>query len=172
MAILKFSNIFPEGVFFFSKWKTIYLLPIHVMYNSNFVGSRSLCGQGVGRGEARTDVGVWLHARSWMLHQVPVKLAHFAIHPSLHSVACWRRILYFHLWFLIRKLLANNNAFYVPEVIKDLTTHHILTTELVNGVALDKIGHIDQELKNNVRQKNKNEINIASALEFSMNFLC
>ena len=58
----------------------------------------------------------------------------------------------------------------MPEVIEDLTTHHILTTELVNGVALDKIGHIDQELKNKVRQKNKNEINIASALEFSMKF--
>ena len=47
--------------------------------------------------------------------------------------------------------MANNSAFYVPEVIEELTTKHILTTELVTGVALDKLEHLDQETKNKVR---------------------
>ena len=49
-----------------------------------------------------------------------------------------------------RKLLADKPQFYVPDVIHELSTRHILTTELVNGVALDKLQDIDQTTKDKV----------------------
>ena len=49
-----------------------------------------------------------------------------------------------------REYLKDDSAFYVPEVIPDLTTKHVLTSELVNGVTLDKIEDIDQPIKNKV----------------------
>ena len=41
--------------------------------------------------------------------------------------------------------------FYVPEVIHDLTSKEVLTTELVSGMPLDSAMNLDQETKNFVR---------------------
>lgn len=41
--------------------------------------------------------------------------------------------------------------FYVPEVIDELSSRHVLTTELVPGFPLDQAESLSQELKNEVR---------------------
>ena len=46
-----------------------------------------------------------------------------------------------------RKLLQDDSVFYVPDVIDELTTKQVLTTELVNGQPLDKIADQDQETR-------------------------
>ncbi len=40
--------------------------------------------------------------------------------------------------------------FYVPEVIDEFTTGQVLTTELVNGVPLDQVEDLDQDIRNEV----------------------
>lgn len=40
--------------------------------------------------------------------------------------------------------------FYVPEVIDELSSSHVLTTELVPGFPLDQTESLTQELKNEV----------------------
>ena len=50
--------------------------------------------------------------------------------------------------FIHRDLLKNDAVFYVPEVIKDLSSKEVLTTELVSGVTLDKLESFDQETRN------------------------
>lgn len=40
--------------------------------------------------------------------------------------------------------------FYVPEVIDELSSSHVLTTELVPGFPLDQADSLTQELKNEV----------------------
>lgn len=40
--------------------------------------------------------------------------------------------------------------FYVPEVIEDLTSRQVLTTELIEGMSLDKIENPDQDTINKV----------------------
>ena len=40
--------------------------------------------------------------------------------------------------------------FYVPEVIEDLTSKQVLTTELIEGTSLDKIENVDQDTINKV----------------------
>ena len=47
-----------------------------------------------------------------------------------------------------RKLLQGDETFCVPEVIWDLTTRHVLTTDLVHGDTLDKMETSDQETRN------------------------
>ncbi|TRY98124.1 hypothetical protein DNTS_028485 [Danionella cerebrum] len=49
-----------------------------------------------------------------------------------------------------RELLKDHPFFYVPEVIDDLSSQHILTTELVPGFPLDKAEGLTQELKNEI----------------------
>lgn len=41
--------------------------------------------------------------------------------------------------------------FYVPAVIDELSSQHILTTELVPGFPLDKAEDLSQDLKNEVK---------------------
>ena len=38
-------------------------------------------------------------------------------------------------------------AFYVPQVISELSTERVLTTELVSGISLDKVEDMDQETR-------------------------
>lgn len=54
-----------------------------------------------------------------------------------------------HVW--LRELLKDHPFFYVPEVIDELSSRHVLTTELVPGFPLDKAESLSQELKNEVR---------------------
>ncbi|KAK7482191.1 hypothetical protein BaRGS_00026540 [Batillaria attramentaria] len=49
-----------------------------------------------------------------------------------------------------RELLKDDPILYVPEVISDLSTHHVLTTEFVEGLPLDKCTELDQETRNKV----------------------
>jgi len=44
--------------------------------------------------------------------------------------------------------LEGSEAFCVPEVIWDLTTKHVLTTDLVHGETLDKMELSDQATRN------------------------
>lgn len=44
-----------------------------------------------------------------------------------------------------RELLKNMPEFYVPEVIEDLTSKQVLTTELIDGTSLDKIENVNQD---------------------------
>lgn len=46
-----------------------------------------------------------------------------------------------------RTYLEEDDAFYVPEVIPELTTKQVLTTELVSGQPLDKIAELDQDTR-------------------------
>lgn len=43
--------------------------------------------------------------------------------------------------------------FYVPEVIEDLTSRQVLTTELIEGTSLDKIENPDQDTINKVLRR-------------------
>ena len=47
-----------------------------------------------------------------------------------------------------RDLLKDDPVFYVPEVIADVSTKEVLTTELVSGTSLDKVMDADQDTKN------------------------
>uniref|UniRef100_A0A3Q3M493 Atypical kinase COQ8A, mitochondrial n=1 Tax=Mastacembelus armatus TaxID=205130 RepID=A0A3Q3M493_9TELE len=49
-------------------------------------------------------------------------------------------------------LLKDDPFFYVPEVIEELSSSHVLTTELVPGFPLDKAEGLTQELKNEICQ--------------------
>ncbi|XP_076021377.1 atypical kinase COQ8A, mitochondrial [Genypterus blacodes] len=49
-----------------------------------------------------------------------------------------------------RELLKDHPFFYVPEVIDELSSNHVLTTELVSGFPLDKTEDLSQELKNEI----------------------
>uniref|UniRef100_A0A7N8Y554 Atypical kinase COQ8A, mitochondrial n=1 Tax=Mastacembelus armatus TaxID=205130 RepID=A0A7N8Y554_9TELE len=51
-----------------------------------------------------------------------------------------------------RELLKDDPFFYVPEVIEELSSSHVLTTELVPGFPLDKAEGLTQELKNEICQ--------------------
>uniref|UniRef100_A0A673C1D2 Atypical kinase COQ8A, mitochondrial n=1 Tax=Sphaeramia orbicularis TaxID=375764 RepID=A0A673C1D2_9TELE len=49
-----------------------------------------------------------------------------------------------------RELLKDHPFFYVPEVIEELSSTHVLTTELVPGFPLDQAESLTQELKNEI----------------------
>ncbi|XP_031559733.1 atypical kinase COQ8B, mitochondrial-like [Actinia tenebrosa] len=49
-----------------------------------------------------------------------------------------------------RKLLENDSKFYVPEVIDELSSKQVLTTELIEGKPLDKIADLGQDVVNEV----------------------
>uniref|UniRef100_A0A4W4HKM6 Atypical kinase COQ8A, mitochondrial n=1 Tax=Electrophorus electricus TaxID=8005 RepID=A0A4W4HKM6_ELEEL len=49
-----------------------------------------------------------------------------------------------------KELLKGHPFFYVPEVIEELSSRHILTTELVSGFPLDQAEGLSQELKNEI----------------------
>lgn len=49
-----------------------------------------------------------------------------------------------------RELLKDHPFFYVPDVIDELSSQHVLTTELVPGFPLDQADALSQELKNEV----------------------
>ncbi|KAJ8270667.1 hypothetical protein GJAV_G00117810 [Gymnothorax javanicus] len=49
-----------------------------------------------------------------------------------------------------RELLKDHPFFYVPDVIDELSSQHVLTTELVSGFPLDKAENLSQELKEEI----------------------
>uniref|UniRef100_UPI0037E74B43 atypical kinase COQ8A, mitochondrial isoform X2 n=1 Tax=Semicossyphus pulcher TaxID=241346 RepID=UPI0037E74B43 len=49
-----------------------------------------------------------------------------------------------------RELLKDHPFFYVPEVIEELSSSHVLTTELVPGFPLDQAEGLTQDLKNEI----------------------
>ncbi|XP_042247032.1 atypical kinase COQ8A, mitochondrial isoform X1 [Thunnus maccoyii] len=51
-----------------------------------------------------------------------------------------------------RELLKDHPFFYVPEVIQELSSNHVLTTELVSGFPLDQAENLTQELKEEICQ--------------------
>lgn len=51
-----------------------------------------------------------------------------------------------------RELLKDHPFFYVPEVIEELSSSHVLTTELVPGFPLDQAESLSQDLKNEICQ--------------------
>ncbi|TSL47651.1 Atypical kinase COQ8A, mitochondrial [Bagarius yarrelli] len=51
-----------------------------------------------------------------------------------------------------KNLLKDHPFFYVPEVIDELSSRHVLTTEMVQGFPLDQAEGISQELKNEICQ--------------------
>lgn len=52
-----------------------------------------------------------------------------------------------------RRLLANDEHFYVPKVFDDLTTTYVLTTEYMEGVPVDKCVDEPQEVRNYIASK-------------------
>lgn len=67
--------------------------------------------------------------------------------PSASSDLC--------LSLALRELLKDHPFFYVPKVINELSSRHVLTTELVPGFPLDQAENLSQELKNEVGKANK-----------------
>ncbi|KAI4893400.1 hypothetical protein NFI96_033621 [Prochilodus magdalenae] len=66
--------------------------------------------------------------------------------PSMHKS-------YLYLFILCSKcteLLKGHPFFYVPDVIDELSSRHVLTTELVSGFPLDQAAGLTQELKNEI----------------------
>lgn len=111
--------------------------------------------------EARVDPGMWLCQRSSVRKEIQVGLGkHF--HPLNHvndqfytgddgepeylsHICVFASSL---VWS--RELLKDHPFFYVPEVIDELSSRHVLTTELVPGFPLDQAESLSQELKNEV----------------------
>ena len=60
------------------------------------------------------------------------------------------KIFTYYVIFPLRELLKDMPEFYVPEVIEDLTSKQVLTTELIDGTSLDKIENVDQDTINKV----------------------
>ena len=56
--------------------------------------------------------------------------------------------LFFHFIYFIRELLADSPEYAVPRVIPELSTKRILTSELIEGIPLDRCVALDQESKN------------------------
>ena len=67
-----------------------------------------------------------------------------------HSVFPVRHCRVFLFFLLPRELLKDMPEYYVPEVIEDLTSKQVLTTELIEGTSLDKIENPNQETINKV----------------------
>lgn len=59
-------------------------------------------------------------------------------------------LFFFYLYVLYRELLKSHPFFYVPSVVDELSSQHVLTTELVSGFPLDKADDLPQDLKNEV----------------------
>lgn len=54
------------------------------------------------------------------------------------------------LFFFCRSFLADNDNFLVPDVINELSTQEVLTTEYVEGLPLDQCVDLDQDVRNKV----------------------
>ncbi|XP_078161004.1 ABC transporter 1 [Carex rostrata] len=52
-----------------------------------------------------------------------------------------------------RELLSGNEGFYVPKVIDEISSRKVLTTELVQGIPIDKVAKLDQETRSYVGGK-------------------
>lgn len=65
-------------------------------------------------------------------------------------------LLLFCLSVCSRELLKDHPFFYVPDVIDELSSRHVLTTELVPGFPLDQADDLSQELKNEVTNQTDN----------------
>lgn len=50
----------------------------------------------------------------------------------------------------VRELLKDHPFFYVPDVVDELSSQHVLTTTLVPGFPLDQATDLSQELRNEV----------------------
>lgn len=50
-----------------------------------------------------------------------------------------------------RELLKDHPFFYVPEIVDELCSPHVLTTELITGFPLDQAEGLSQEVRNEVR---------------------
>lgn len=72
-----------------------------------------------------------------------------------HIVIHMLRTCVLGLWS--RELLKDHPFFYVPEVIDELSSSHVLTTELVPGFPLDQTVGLTQELKNEVTEPTEGE---------------
>ena len=79
-------------------------------------------------------------------------MIHFARYGQVPLVEYSVRIMEYDLVCVIsRSFLKDDPVFYVPEVIRDLSSKQVLTTELVSGVHLDKLDAHPQEIRNQVR---------------------
>lgn len=52
-----------------------------------------------------------------------------------------------------RELLSGTEGFYVPFVVDELSSKRVLTTELISGIAIDKVALLDQRTRNYVGRK-------------------
>ena len=50
----------------------------------------------------------------------------------------------------LRKLLESDPYFVVPRVVKEMSTKHVITTDLIHGVPLDRCKDLDQDERNMV----------------------
>lgn len=58
-----------------------------------------------------------------------------------------------HLSSFCRQLLEGDPFFEVPEVVDELSTTRVLSMELAGGVPLDQCQALDQETRNEVRDR-------------------
>lgn len=52
-----------------------------------------------------------------------------------------------------RELLSNTEGFYVPVVIDDISSRRVITTEFVNGIPIDKVATLHQDIRDYVGNK-------------------
>lgn len=64
--------------------------------------------------------------------------------PAYQTFSC------FLSFFFPRELLKDHPFFYVPDVVDELSSKHVLTTTLVPGFPLDQATDLSQELRNEV----------------------
>ena len=57
----------------------------------------------------------------------------------------------FYIFMVNRHLLEGDPIFSVPRVVPELSTKEVLTTELVDGVSLEKMENVSQEKRNEVQ---------------------
>ena len=55
------------------------------------------------------------------------------------------------IFYISREVLGGDSIYAVPAVIDELSTKHVITTELIKGVPIDQVKELDQDTRNYVR---------------------
>ena len=56
----------------------------------------------------------------------------------------------FCVFIFFREFLAGSSTYYVPDIIPELSSKRVITTELIKGIPVDQTSTLDQDTRNKV----------------------
>lgn len=104
------------------------------------------CARGRRRGQGSGPVATSCAAQS----RTPTCRAQSRVVPRLGVGRTWAQGVTPPPLHPARELLKDHPFFYVPEIVDELCSPHVLTTELVSGFPLDQAEELSQEIRNEV----------------------